>query len=153
VKFKFKEILIFCIVAFIFSIIPCMPVLAQDNPPAESKKKKVRQKSKHQDRMKFTEDQKQKLKSIKQKYGNKLEDLHFKTLKKRIELVEEIRKDNPDRKKVDKIVGELINIGTQKQKIIIDEFFEIRNILTPEQKKMYVRRFTRQLLRMQKGAK
>ena len=151
-KFKFREILIFCIVAFIFSIIPCMPVLAQDNPPA-SKKKKVRQKSKHQDRMKFTEEQKQKLKSIKQKYGNKLEDLHFKTLKKRIELVEEIRKDNPDRKKVDKIVGELNNIWTQKQKIIIYEFFEIRNILTPEQKKLYVRRFTRQLLRMQKGAR
>ncbi|MCD4785469.1 MAG: periplasmic heavy metal sensor [Candidatus Eremiobacteraeota bacterium] len=148
---KSKKIAVFCVMIFIFSLITCLFAQAQDKSTAESKKKAVRKKRTGENRMKFTDEQKEKLKKIKQKYGDNLEDLQFKTMKKRIELVEEIRKENPDRKKVDKIVQGIVQIEARKQKIIINQFFEIRKILNPDQRKMYVRRFVRQLLKMKRG--
>lgn len=152
-NYKSKKIAVFCIFIFIFSLIPCLFAHAQDKSKVESKKKAVKKKKTGTDRMKLTDEQKEKLKKIKQKYGDNLEDLQFKTMKKRIELVEEIRKENPARKKVDKIVQGIVQIEARKQKIIINQFFEIRKILNPDQRKMYVRRFVRQLLKMKRGGR
>ena len=127
------------------------PVFAQQNPPSEEKTttKKTYKKRNFMDRMKLTEDQRKKMIVIRQKYSGKLEDIAFEVLQARVELAKELRKEEPNRENISKIITQISKQEEKKLRLIMDEFFEVRKILTDEQRQFYMRKFIRQITRAQ----
>lgn len=120
--------------------------LAQEKKPVAKADDKKR--DDFNNRLQLNEEQKAKMKEIHDKFGEYLEDIKFALGKKRFELADELRKDDPDRKKIDALVQDISTLETKRQKLFIDEFFEIRAALNAEQKKFYIRRFIRQMMRV-----
>jgi len=100
---------------------------------------------------KLTEEQQQKLKEIHQLYSNTLEDIRLGSMKRKLELAEEMKKDDPDRKKIDEILNSINQLELKKQKTIMDEFFAIRGVLSADQRKFFTRKFIRQMTGGMKG--
>ncbi|MCE1246673.1 MAG: periplasmic heavy metal sensor [Firmicutes bacterium] len=101
--------------------------------------------------LKLTDDQQQKLKEVHQQYNNALEDIHISSMRRKLELAEEMKKDEPDRKKIDELLITINQLDLKKQKTIMDEFFAIRKILSPEQRTFFTRKFIRQMTGGMKG--
>lgn len=114
-------------------------------PPDKMGKPDKRMKVENRNWLKLTQEQKSKMQEIHQGYSDQIEDIQLGIMKKRLELAEELKKDEPDRKKIEAIITGMLQLEEKKQRIIIDEFFAIRNLLTPDQRKIYVRRFIRQM--------
>jgi Spy/CpxP family protein refolding chaperone len=144
-KMRKYKISIILIISVILPALFCFPsgVYAQSD---ESKPgKPVKQREALKTLLKLTDEQQQKLKDIHQQCSNQLEDIQIGNMRRKLELAEEMRKDEPDRKKIDEILMGISQLELKKQKTIMDEFFAIRNILSPDQRTFFTRRFIRQM--------
>lgn len=94
----------------------------------------------------LTPEQMEKLKAIHMKFDDKREGLMIKVQIKKLELAELLRQDEPDQKKIEVKLDEINAIEGQLHKTMIAEYFEIRKILTPEQKKFFVKKIIREIL-------
>lgn len=101
-----------------------------------------------ENRLSLSKEQKSKLRSIRNKYSIKLEELQFDIRKKRMELADEFRRENPDKKKIEKKLDEIISLERKRHSIIISEFFEVRKILNPEQRRIYSLMMARVIMKM-----
>ncbi|MDQ7822888.1 MAG: periplasmic heavy metal sensor [Candidatus Eremiobacteraeota bacterium] len=95
----------------------------------------------------LTSEQKAELKKIRARFEDKQEDLDLSMKAKKIEMVKLFREESPDRKKIETRLKELNALEGSRQKLFLDEFFEVREILTPEQVKLFTRKTVRALLR------
>lgn len=95
----------------------------------------------------LTDEQKEQIKEIKKKYSLKIDNLKFEIKKKRFDMAEELRKENPDRNKLDNLIDQIVENQRKLQKLILDEYFEIRQILNPSQRKFYNHLIIRMLLK------
>ena len=132
------------------------PAFAQENPgeegpPPDQPKMKHGNKKAFMDRMKLTEDQKKKMMGIRQKYSGKIDDISFELLETRVTLAKELKKDEPDREAITKLIKKTSSLEERKMVLIIDEFFEVKKILTQEQRNFYMRRFIKQMTRTKSG--
>ena len=62
-------------------------------------------------------------------------------------MAEFIREENPVRKKIDEQLNRIIDLERQRQKILLDEFFETREILNPEQQRQLTLMTVKMILR------
>lgn len=97
--------------------------------------------------LRLTGDQKKKMQEIRFKYSAKMEDITFSLQRKRFELAEILRQNDPDRKKIDAKVDQLMNLEKQRHRLILDEYFEIRKILNKRQNSFFLRRIIRAMMK------
>lgn len=133
-----------------------VPATAQDNPgeespPPDSPNMNQHGKKGFMDRMKLTDDQKKKMMGIRQKYSGKLDDINFELLELRVDMAKELKKETPDREAVNKLIKRISILEEKKMVLIIDEFFEVKKILTQEQRDFYMRRFIKQITKTKGG--
>ncbi len=132
------------------------PASAQENTgeegqPPDAPDMKQHNKKAFMDRMKLTEDQKKKMMGIRQKYSAKIDDISFELLETRVTMAKELKKDEADRELINKLIKKTSSLEEKKMMLIIDEFFEVKKILTPEQRDFYMRRFIKQMTRTKAG--
>lgn len=97
--------------------------------------------------MKLTSEQKEKLRNIRKIFEDKQDDVNFSIREKKMELAKLFREASPDRKKLEGKLNEIIELERTRQRLYLDEFFQVREILTPEQVKIFTRQTMRALLR------
>ncbi len=83
--------------------------------------------------MRLTAGQRQQLKEIRIRYKGRRQPLQTAIKAKRLELMQLLAQDQPDKGAVNAKVREIMDIQAQQQEAIVDELFEIRSILSPEQ--------------------
>jgi Spy/CpxP family protein refolding chaperone len=98
-------------------------------------------------------EQKEKIKLIRDKFEDLTGDVQFDLKKKRFELADELQKAEPDRKKIDAKINEMLGMERKHYKLIIDEYFEIKKVLTPQQSQIFLRRFVRSMMKERGGNK
>lgn len=104
-------------------------------------------KAQWEERLNLTPEQKTKLQNIRSKYSNKITDIKLSTQKARIELAQLLREDKPDKAKIDAKLEENLKNTSLMQKTMLQEFFEAREVLTPEQRKIFADQIVRMLTR------
>lgn len=96
--------------------------------------------------MRLTPEQKEKIKAIREKYNAKMEVLNFDIQKIRYDLMDELRKPEPDRAVIDVKMDKIMVLQRQKYKLIMDEFFEVRNILNAQQANFFINRIIMRMM-------
>lgn len=124
--------------AFVCTVVYAADAQKQPNQPSKEKVKGCP--------AGFTPDQLEKLKAIKMKFDDKREGLMIKVQIKKLELAELLRQDEPDQKKIEAKLDEINAIEGQLHKTMIAEYFEIRKVLTPQQRRFFVRKIIREIL-------
>ena len=104
-------------------------------------------KAQWEERLNLTPEQKTKLQNIRSKYSNKITDIKLSTQKARIELAQLLREDKPDKVKIDAKLEENLKNTSLMQKTMLQEFFEAREVLTPEQRKIFANQIVHMLTR------
>jgi len=99
------------------------------------------------DELKPSAEQKKQLKKIHFRYEEKRQDIILKLQNKKSELALMLNEDTPDRKKIDKKLKEVMGLEHRLQVLMLDEFFEIRTVLKPGQRKFFTRRLVRVILK------
>ncbi|MEW6282195.1 MAG: periplasmic heavy metal sensor [Candidatus Eremiobacterota bacterium] len=84
-------------------------------------------------RLKLTAAQRQQIKEIRQRYRQSRQPIHTRVKALRLELLELLAQEQPDKGQVNAKVREIMDVQMQLQQSIVDELFEIRGVLTPEQ--------------------
>jgi len=97
--------------------------------------------------MNLNAEQKEKLMKIRKGFEDRQEDVSFSIKEKKFELVKLFREATPDRKKIEAKLNEIIELERARQRLYLDEFFQVREILTPEQVKIFTRQTMRALIR------
>mgnify|MGYP000268167936 CR=1 FL=1 len=87
------------------------------------------------------------LKEIIAKFEEKRDDLFLKMQLKKLELVQLLKEEPPQKKKLQAKIDEIIELERDRQKLMIDEFFAVRKILKPQQAKHFTRRLIKLILR------
>jgi periplasmic protein CpxP/Spy len=99
------------------------------------------------DQLNLSAEQKERIRVIRNKYSDLLDDVIIEIRQARLQMMGEMRKDNPDRARIEAKLKKVMELQEKRHKIILDEFFEIRELLTPEQRKLFARRMTRGMMR------
>ena len=130
----------------LFSIVTCISAQEEKirNDNAHEGRQKIRGEA---GEMKLTTQQSDLLKKIREKYEWKREDIVYKMKEKKIEMVRLLREDTPDRKQIEKKLEEVAKLEGERQKLFLDEYFEVRTVLSPEQVKIFTRKTVRALMR------
>lgn len=84
-------------------------------------------------RMRLTGAQRQQLREIRGRYKQLRQPNQVAIKAKRLELMQLLAQDQPDKTAVNAKVREIMELQNQYQQTLVDELFEIRAILTPEQ--------------------
>jgi periplasmic protein CpxP/Spy len=114
--------------------------------PEQGKMQEMRKfKAQWEEKLNLSPEQKTKLKAIRSKYADKITDIKLSTQKSRIELAQLLREDNLDRAKIDAKLEENLKNSSMLQKTMLQEFFDAREILTPEQRKIFADQLVRML--------
>jgi Spy/CpxP family protein refolding chaperone len=99
------------------------------------------------ERIQLTEEQKVQVQKIRSRYEWQIEDIRISSHKARLQMADYLREENPARKKVDEQLNRIMDLERQRQKILLDEFFETREILNPEQRRQLTMMTVRMILR------
>lgn len=99
------------------------------------------------ERIQLTEEQKVQVQKIRSRYEWQIEDIRISSHKARLQMADYLREENPARKKVDEQLHRIMDLERQRQKILLDEFFETREILNPEQRRQLTMMTVRMILR------
>ncbi|MFH0801829.1 MAG: periplasmic heavy metal sensor [bacterium] len=100
------------------------------------------------ERLNLTEEQKLRVQKIHSRYEWLMEDVRISSQKARIQMADFLREEIPDRNKVGKQLNRIMALEHQQQKILLDEFFETRKVLNPEQQRHLTLMAIRMILRM-----
>jgi len=100
------------------------------------------------ERLNLTEEQKLQVQKIHSRYEWLMEDVRISSQKARIQMADFLREENPDRNKIGKQLNRIMVLEHRQQKILLDEFFETRKVLNPEQQRQLTLMATRMILRM-----
>jgi len=120
---------------------------SEQPPPLPPGGNENRFREKFFEKIKLTDAQRAKFMEIRMKYEDMAEDIVLDLQKARLQMVELLRSDNPDRKKIDQSLNQILYLEKKRQKLLVDEYFETRNILNPEQRRQLARMMVRMLLR------
>jgi Spy/CpxP family protein refolding chaperone len=127
----------------LFLFLLALPSYAQDEPPEKGR----RGMGDKFGEFGLTPEQRGSLKVIRQKYEDKRGDILFSMKEKKLELVRLIRESKPDKKKIEKKLQEITALEGERQKLLLDEFFEVREVLTPEQAQRFTNMTIKHLLK------
>ncbi len=87
----------------------------------------------------LNQDQKAKLKDIRENFVKSSEDDNKKLRDKKAELLEELKKDNPDTAKIKALIDEKVKLEGEIDKKRIKQVIEMQKILEPAQKEVLVK--------------
>lgn len=147
-----RKYLIIVMISFFFLLDFSMAFSAEEKPQSDVNQDtqmlmKRRFAEKLDQNMGLNKEQYEKLKKIRNKYEDKREDLMLEVREKKMDMIKLLKESEIDRKKVDSKLEEMLHIERERQKLFLDEFFEVRDILTPDQIRMFTRRIVKSLLR------
>jgi len=97
--------------------------------------------------LKLTPQQQEKLKRIRDSFVDRQEEIMLRIREKRLEMLKLFKDPEPDRKKIDASIDEIVRLEGARQHLMVDEFFEVRKLLTPEQARLFTRKTLRAMLR------
>ena len=97
--------------------------------------------------LKLTAEQNGRLKEIRKKYEGRREDILCQMKVKKVEMIKLLRDEKPDRNKIEKKLDEITKLEAERQRLFLDEYFDVREVLTPEQVKIFTRITVRHLMR------
>jgi Spy/CpxP family protein refolding chaperone len=98
--------------------------------------------------MKLTPEQQDKLKKIRDAYMDRTEEMQLQIKEKRFEMMKLFRDQEPDRKKIYAKIDEIYKLECDRQRLMVDEFFEVRQVLTPEQARVFRIKTYRAMMKM-----
>lgn len=133
-----KTSAIFVMMLFIFLSPLCL--YAQDEPANDGRGEKFREGG-------LTPQQRDSLRVIRRKFEEKRGDILFSMKEKKLELIKLIRESKPDKKKIEKKLAEITALEGARQQLLLDEFFEVREVLTPEQGQRFTNMTIKHLLK------
>jgi Spy/CpxP family protein refolding chaperone len=81
--------------------------------------------------------QENKLREIYAKYQKPKDDLRARVREHRVAIVKEMSGPTPDRNAIEQHLQEVIRLEGERQRVMVDEYFEILAVLTPAQKKTF----------------
>lgn len=148
---RLMHIAIVMIIVMLFAGASCVSSYAQGEQPKDKKGERhfpPRDKGEGKfGELNLTPEQQAGLKKIREKYDTRREDLLFLMREKKLEMVKMLKEDKPDRKKLERKLEEITKLEADRQRLFLDEFFEVREILTPKQAKIFTRKTMKFLLR------
>lgn len=106
------------VIALLLALLAVAPSMAQP-PPGE--------------RMRLTATQKEQLREIRVRYKQIRGPNQVNIKAKRLELMQLLSQDQPDKGAVNAKVAEIMQLQNAIQQSLVDEIFEVRSVLTPEQ--------------------
>lgn len=113
---------------------------AQKQQPGTSSKEKAK------GGMGLTPEQLEKLKALHIKFDDVRENMMIEIQIRKLELAKLLKAEEPEQKKIEAKLDEINQIEGQLHKTMIAEYFEIRKILTPEQRRFFVRKIIKKIL-------
>ncbi len=100
--------------------------------------------------LRLTDEQRDKVQAIRMRFEEKMEDVRFELRKQRFELAYLLRQGEEDRNKIDAKIDEILVLEKKRHKMILDEYFEMKKILTPQQNRIFLRHMIRAMMRERK---
>lgn len=96
--------------------------------------------------LRLTPNQTQGLRAIRDRFEARRQDLTLRLGQRRLELANMLRNDAGDKASVKSKLQEIMEIERERQDLFVDEYFEARQLLKPQQWNLYRRRVLRHLL-------
>lgn len=96
-------------------------------------------------RLDLTEEQIDAINARREEMRPKMRSLRKKMLTKREELSRLMRETEPNREKADSLIREIASLRAEVETRVFESLCQMRNILTPEQQKQFIRLYERRL--------
>jgi len=119
---------------------PCPPgslAQASPKPGAEGSAARPGSRGGFSGQLNLSTAQRTKMTEIHQRFERRRRDLEWAMRAKRLELATMMRTSAPDRKKLEAKVQELVELERRRQFLMLDEFFEVKKILSPQQFELF----------------
>lgn len=94
----------------------------------------------------LSKDQTSRLEAVHQRYAGQKQSLRQAVATRRQTLVSQMSSDDPDRGAVQRLLQEIVSLEGQRQKLMVDEYFEVLQILTPQQRRIFRTRVLNQIV-------
>lgn len=120
-------------IAIFCCVVIAAPGLAVDKSPVDGPQAPDTKR----ERLSLTEDQKGKMKELRLKYEKDLLPLKSDLESQELDLRAELDKERPNMAVINRLVDQISGIKADIQKKQIEHRFDIRNLLTPEQQKLW----------------
>lgn len=99
----------------------------------------------------LTPAQRQALRGIHQRYEERRQDVQLRLQTRRLELAQLLRQDGADKPALKGKLDEILDLERQRQHLFLDEIFEAKTQMSPEQWGPFRQRVLRHLLEDQRG--
>lgn len=99
-----------------------------------------------QDGLGLSDEQKTALRQIHNQYEGKRQEARIEMQTRRLELVKLVRTQEPDKEAIKAKMREVLSLEGRRQELIVDEIFEAKKLLTPEQFQTYRRKVLQRML-------
>lgn len=97
--------------------------------------------------LKLSDIQKKELLEIRNRYKVKREELGFEIKKERFMLADMLRNEKTSEEDVYKQLEVVMSLETDKQKLMMEEYYEVIKKLNPDQKRIYTQNIVRAIIR------
>ena len=98
----------------------------------------------------LSSEQKAQLVVIHGKYKNLKQDLAAAVARLRRSVGEQINSDTPNRASIEKGLQEIVQVEGRRQKVMVDEYFEVLAVLRPNQQRIFREHVMRHILRQRR---
>jgi Spy/CpxP family protein refolding chaperone len=95
-------------------------------------------------------EQKQKLSAIHARYKTQKLELRESVTRLRQSIVSELKSDGPERSRIDRCLQDIVQLEGRRQKLMVDEFFEVMPVLSVEQRRIFREQILEHMKRYQK---
>jgi len=103
--------------------------------------------SEMESRLGLSAEQKAQLQGIHGRYKNLKQDLYSSISRLRRAVADEINAEKPNRASIDKGLQEIVVLEGRRQRVMVDEYFEVLAVLRPEQQKIFREHVMQRILR------
>lgn len=98
----------------------------------------------------LSSEQKAQLVVIHGKYKNLKQDLAAAVARLRRSVGDQINSDTPNRASIEKGLQEIVQVEGRRQKVMVDEYFEVLAVLRPNQQRIFREHVMRHILRQRR---
>jgi Spy/CpxP family protein refolding chaperone len=99
------------------------------------------------EQMDLKPEQIEKLKKLQLRFKEERDGIIQEMRDKRCRLVDMLMEEEPDRKKLESMIDEILKLESRRQKTLLEEYFEVRRNLEPEQQKRFTRKMIMSIMR------
>lgn len=89
------------------------------------------------DLLNLSSSQRSQLETVHKRYADKKKQLRDQIATRRQDVAQQLVSDTPDRATIERTLNDIVVLEGQRQKLMIDEFFDVLQILKPDQQKIF----------------